>query len=299
MGEATPDDIMTLVYTSGTTGPPKGAMLANANFAYCADTVINVDGRLPGNMKPNPDDQILTYLPLCHVAERIFSTWTMAAFGTVLNFAESIETVQRTCGRSSRRSSSRYPASGRRSTPGAHQGQGRHLVQADLVRSRLQDGPVRRPSSGSPTAARTRSPVRIVYAIGYPWCSGRCGSASVCAAAAGPERVPPPSPPRSSSSSTASVSIVYELYGMTENSAVATVNPSGDMKLGTVGEPYPEIDLRSTRRPARSRPSTTACSRATGTSRRRPPRRSPRTGGCAPATSECGSTGPTSRSSTG
>ena len=36
---------------------------------------------------------ILTYLPLCHVAERIFSTWTMVGPGPVLNFAESIETV--------------------------------------------------------------------------------------------------------------------------------------------------------------------------------------------------------------
>ena len=93
MAQAESEDIMTLVYTSGTTGPPKGAMLTNANSAYCMDTVVNVDGRLPKNIKPNPQDQILTYLPLCHVAERIFSTWTMASAGTTLNFAESIETV--------------------------------------------------------------------------------------------------------------------------------------------------------------------------------------------------------------
>ncbi|MEX0796183.1 MAG: AMP-binding protein, partial [Acidimicrobiia bacterium] len=37
---------------------------------------------------------------------------------------------------------------------------------------------------------------------------------------------------------------VYELYGMTENSAVATYNPVGNMKLGTVGVPYPGIGLR-------------------------------------------------------
>ncbi len=42
---------------------------------------------------PTPSDQIVTYLPLCHVAERIFSTWTMVGAGPVLNFAESIETV--------------------------------------------------------------------------------------------------------------------------------------------------------------------------------------------------------------
>ena len=36
MAEAVAEDVMTLVYTSGTTGPPKGAMLTNANFIYCA-----------------------------------------------------------------------------------------------------------------------------------------------------------------------------------------------------------------------------------------------------------------------
>ena len=47
------------------------------------------DGKIPG-----PRDLILTYLPLGHVAERIMSTWTMCSSGAVLNFAESIETVQ-------------------------------------------------------------------------------------------------------------------------------------------------------------------------------------------------------------
>ena len=37
---------------------------------------------------------------------------------------------------------------------------------------------------------------------------------------------------------------VYELYGMTENSAVATLNHHGRVKVGTVGEPYSDIGLR-------------------------------------------------------
>ncbi|MDP3984830.1 MAG: AMP-binding protein, partial [Acidimicrobiia bacterium] len=39
MAEALADDVITLVYTSGTTGAPKGAMLTNANFTYCAEQV--------------------------------------------------------------------------------------------------------------------------------------------------------------------------------------------------------------------------------------------------------------------
>ena len=100
MAEATGEDILTLVYTSGTTGPPKGAMLTNSNFAFSVEVLINVEGRMEKRTwfrsarGPNPDDIILTYLPLCHVAERIFSTWTSASGGCSLNFAESIETVQ-------------------------------------------------------------------------------------------------------------------------------------------------------------------------------------------------------------
>lgn len=94
MAEAQPEDVMTLVYTSGTTGPPKGAMLTNANSAFCIEKIVNVDGRTHDNVKANVNDEIVTYLPLCHVAERIFPTWTMAGNGTTLNFAESIETVQ-------------------------------------------------------------------------------------------------------------------------------------------------------------------------------------------------------------
>ncbi len=93
MAEAEPTDVMTLVYTSGTTGPPKGAMLTNANASFCIDKIVDAPGRFRGNRPPGTNDMILTYLPLCHIAERIFSTWHLVSRGTVLNFAESIETV--------------------------------------------------------------------------------------------------------------------------------------------------------------------------------------------------------------
>ncbi len=93
MSDAALDDAITLVYTSGTTGPPKGAMLTNTNFLFCVENLVGIEGRIPGK-PPNPADSILTYLPLCHIAERIFSAWHMAGFGCTLNFAESIETVE-------------------------------------------------------------------------------------------------------------------------------------------------------------------------------------------------------------
>ena len=93
MAEATEDDILTLVYTSGTTGPPKGAMLTVANVAFCIKVLV-ADGGFT-SPPPSPADITLSYLPLCHVAERIFTTWFIArARASRSHFAESIDTVQ-------------------------------------------------------------------------------------------------------------------------------------------------------------------------------------------------------------
>ena len=86
MSEAESADVMTLVYTSGTTGPPKGAMLTNANASFAIQTIVNSE-EIRGK-KVSPKDIVLTYLPLCHVAERVFSTWHLVAQSVQLNFAE-------------------------------------------------------------------------------------------------------------------------------------------------------------------------------------------------------------------
>ena len=60
---------------------------------------------------------------------------------------------------------------------------------------------------------------------------------------------------------------MHEVYGMTENTAIATANRPGRVKLGTVGEPHPGVELRIDERPARSSPGTRARSPATGATR--------------------------------
>ncbi|MET0208980.1 MAG: AMP-dependent synthetase/ligase, partial [Burkholderiaceae bacterium] len=82
-----PDDTAILVYTSGTTGPPKGAMLTHRNFVYgaCAYAVAR-------GMLDKPFESVC-YLPLCHVAERTYSTVLHLLTGGTVNFAESIDTV--------------------------------------------------------------------------------------------------------------------------------------------------------------------------------------------------------------
>lgn len=76
-----------VVYTSGTTGEPKGALLSSANALAIPDALVDLLGA-------GPDDAILSYLPLCHVAEKIFSLFVPLSAGCTVHFGEAIETVQ-------------------------------------------------------------------------------------------------------------------------------------------------------------------------------------------------------------
>jgi long-chain acyl-CoA synthetase len=82
-----PGDLALLIYTSGTTGMPKGSMIPQRYLMFQTSILVGVT--------VTQADEILTYLPLCHVAERIFSICLPMAFGNTINFAESPETVAR------------------------------------------------------------------------------------------------------------------------------------------------------------------------------------------------------------
>ena len=83
---ARPEDLAILVYTSGTTGPPKGAMLSHRNILFQIDYSDYVTAVREG-------DQQLSFLPLCHIAERTVSVFNPLHTGATVNFAESLDTV--------------------------------------------------------------------------------------------------------------------------------------------------------------------------------------------------------------
>lgn len=84
-----PDDTAILVYTSGTTGTPKGAMLSHRNLLWAAHTLTSVDeGELIGEK-----EEIMSFLPLCHIFERTFSVYVHLVLGYKINFVESIDTL--------------------------------------------------------------------------------------------------------------------------------------------------------------------------------------------------------------
>ena len=81
-----PDGLATLIYTSGTTGPPKGVMLSHQNLAWTASAARDlVDMRA--------EDCSLSYLPLSHIAEQMFSIHGPITAGASVYFAESIDAV--------------------------------------------------------------------------------------------------------------------------------------------------------------------------------------------------------------
>jgi long-chain acyl-CoA synthetase len=236
MATAEEDDVMTLVYTSGTTGPPKGAMLTNGNVTFCIDVLINNTGRLSNPV--GPSDILLTYLPLCHVAERIFSTWTLAANAPTLNFAESIDTVQQNLREIQPTIFFAVPRIWER-------------IHAGIL-IRLNDATFLKKLVGRPSMAVARHIGKTRVEHGGNFTAGskllywffnviyfrslkeriglrRCRYAASGAAPIAPEVL----------EFFMGLGIdIYELYGMTENSAVATTNYPGRTKVGTVGEPY-------------------------------------------------------------
>ncbi|AEB58333.1 AMP-dependent synthetase and ligase [Ectopseudomonas mendocina] len=79
------NQLATIIYTSGTTGTPKGVMHNFSNLGFAASNAIKLFG-------VGEDDRLISYLPLCHVAERMFVELASIYAGQTIFFAESLDT---------------------------------------------------------------------------------------------------------------------------------------------------------------------------------------------------------------
>jgi long-chain acyl-CoA synthetase len=242
MADATPDDIVTIIYTSGTTGPPKGVLLSVSNVEHVIDAVVCRGGFC--SPPPDSTDMILSYLPLCHGAERINTTWQNAGAGVQVNFAESIATVQAnlrevqpTIVAGVPRIWEKVLASvriGVRNATWFKRVNGRFWLGVSAWIGRTLE------RTGGRHTVATRSVYAVGWLVYYRALRERIGMRHVRHALSGAAPIAP-----EVLRFFMGIGVpVHEVYGMTENVGIATVNRPGRIGLGTVGEPQIGTEVR-------------------------------------------------------
>jgi long-chain acyl-CoA synthetase len=86
LAEVRSDDVAALLYTSGTTGPPKGVMLTHTNILWAASALGEA-------LQFTEQDEVLSFLPLSHVAERLLSIFIPVQYAHTVNFLENVDTL--------------------------------------------------------------------------------------------------------------------------------------------------------------------------------------------------------------
>ncbi|MDD2843547.1 MAG: AMP-binding protein [Rhodoferax sp.] len=202
------DDLATLIYTSGTTGQPKGVMHSFANFAWAIARGID-------RVKITQQDRMLSYLPLAHVVERALVEHGWLATGMHVFFAESLDTFTHDLQRARPTIFFSVPRLWVKFQQGVHH----KLPPAKL--GRLLSIPL----IGSLVRRKVQK------ALGLDQCRFAAGGAA------------PMPVPLLAWFRTLGLPI-NEGYGMTENLAVSNLTLAGQNQEGSVGPPYPGVEVR-------------------------------------------------------
>ncbi|PMU13935.1 MULTISPECIES: AMP-binding protein [unclassified Pseudomonas] len=201
-------DLATIIYTSGTTGLPKGVMHSFGALAFAAIRGTELFGLGEG-------DRLLSYLPLCHVAERMFVEMASIYTGQTVFFAESLDT---------------FLTDLKRARPTA-------LFGVPRIWTKFQMGVYSKiPPSRLDTLLRLPF---IGKRVGHKVLAG-LGLDAVRVAISGAAPVPE------------ALLVWYrrlgldvlEVYGMTESCGYSHVCRPGQQKLGWIGPPCPDVEVR-------------------------------------------------------
>ena len=227
-----PEDPRMLIYTSGTTGPPKGAMITHRNMIFQLRSGSEV-------LEFRETDNLLCFLPLCHVLERLVSVEAPIANGCIVNFAESPETVFDNLQEVSPASFSGVPRIWEK-------------IYSRVMILRSEAGPIGAKAfdwalSIGDRYARAENPgagLKLAHAIAdmtvlsnLRRMLGLSNARRVTSGAA------PISPDLIRWFAAIGVPLI-EGYGMTETSGLATVNTVENNNIGTVGPAIPGVDMR-------------------------------------------------------
>jgi long-chain acyl-CoA synthetase len=233
---ARPEDLAILVYTSGTTGPPKGAMLSHRNILFqlaYADFITDL----------HEGDQQLSFLPLCHIAERTFTVFNPLYTGSTVNFAESIDTV---------------PENIREVAPALffavpriwekfYSGVALRMRDATWLGRFAYERAIRiglRVAERRIAGRRPSLPLRLAFGVADFLVLDNVKRSIGLHRARGAATGAAPIAPDLIRWYLALGINMLEVYGQTENTGLATAMPSDRIKLGTVGVARPDTEVR-------------------------------------------------------
>jgi long-chain acyl-CoA synthetase len=202
------DELATIMYTSGTTGMPKGVMHSFGNFAWAIDAGLK-------RISVDQHARMLSYLPLAHVAERALVEHGQLATGMHLFFAESLETFARDLQRARPTTFFSVPRLWVKFQQGIH---------AKMPPPRLER------LLKIPFAGRLLRR-KILKALGLDACRYAAGGAA-------------PMPPELLRWYSMLGLDIIEVYGMTENCGVSHATLPEAQRPGTVGLPYEGVESR-------------------------------------------------------
>ena len=235
--DVTVDDLATLVYTSGTTGLPKGAMITHGNVFWI---VKSLDAVQP----PFADDQdvLVAFLPLSHVFQRIPGHFYAMHRGITISYAQSIDTlladfeekrptmilaVPRVCEKVYQKIIAQVKEQSPFKQKVFHWGQ--------KVGSRISE--LREKHKPIPLGLQLK--YKIAYAVIFKKLQNKLGGRLKWMTAAGA-----PTAPEIIRFFNAAGITVIQGYGMTETTAPASIQSLADFRIGTTGKPMPGQEIR-------------------------------------------------------